>query len=767
MTIEYKDSKRIVTSGSEYKVHKFTSTGNTNFVVTGSGDIEYLVVAGGGGHNTNTNYGGGGAGGLRTNVSGATTGGGGSAESTYGVTAQTYTITVGLGGAITSGVLSKGGNSSIVPASGTSIISTGGGAGNVSSPSYNDGGSGGGGDYNKSYGGSATSPTQGYAGGAGGASESSPYVGGGGGGAGTVGVTASRSGSGTAGNGGDGLANSITGASVTYAAGGGGRNGSSGTAGAGGSGGIGGAGTSSGSGGGGGNGNVNTGSGGGGGGGSGGTGIVIIRYLTSSGITATGGTITTITETQSKPTDVPDNSILIEKDNAKRFWFESELAPTYETDFSSSTGWNNAGSVFDVNTTTEQLEASVERPYSGAIVPYIYYDLISGTVSDTAWVCNFKLVVDTTSYSTVRGTTYIILSSVTGATSGSVESGDHMGMALYINAGAGNFYATHVNGGALTTNTISSSIVSGETTYYVSFIRNGDNFQFDLYSDIDRTALVNSVNGTTSGIADLRYLRVQSETDGGSTYTGDVDFTIDDLKFYNGVTSVTPATWTYELPKRSSLKLHLDASDASTITKDGSDLVSQWNDKSGNSNNVVQATATNKPTWTDSQLNGLPAIVFNGSDNSMNKVTWAEGEISQPYYVFAVMTLGTNTASSYRWDGGTSGSDRFYFYQGSNNVALGKASAGTEMNVTDTMDGNFRYITFLVSGSSSNYRKDGSSHTSGDMGTNGWNGITFASRYSNEAYNNPKICEFLVYDSDIGTATRDKVESYLKDKWGL
>ena len=69
MTVEYKDSKRIVTSGSEYKVHKFTSTGNTNFVVTGSGDIEYLVVAGGGGHNTNTNYGGGGAGGLRTNVS--------------------------------------------------------------------------------------------------------------------------------------------------------------------------------------------------------------------------------------------------------------------------------------------------------------------------------------------------------------------------------------------------------------------------------------------------------------------------------------------------------------------------------------------------------------------------------------------------------------------------------------------------------------------------------------------------------------------------
>ena len=243
-----------------------------------------------------------------------------------------------------------------------------------------------------------------------------------------------------------------------------------------------------------------------------------------------------------KPLNVENNSILVQKDTASRFWFSVETTADVDMDFTDDAGWNNAGSVYDVNTTTEQLEGSVDRPYSGANTHH-YYDLISGTVSDTAWLCNFKLVVDTTSYSTVRGTTYIILSSVTGATSGSVESGDHMGMALYINAGAGNFYAIHVNGGALTTNTISSSIVSGETTYYVSFIRNGDNFQFDLYSDIDRTVLVNSVNGTTSDIADLRYLRVQSETDGGSTYTGDVDFTIDDLKFYNGVTSVTPTKW--------------------------------------------------------------------------------------------------------------------------------------------------------------------------------------------------------------------------------
>ena len=43
MTIEYKDSKRIITYPTEYKVHTFTSSGT--FAVTGSGNIEYLVVA--------------------------------------------------------------------------------------------------------------------------------------------------------------------------------------------------------------------------------------------------------------------------------------------------------------------------------------------------------------------------------------------------------------------------------------------------------------------------------------------------------------------------------------------------------------------------------------------------------------------------------------------------------------------------------------------------------------------------------------------------
>ncbi len=53
------------------------------------------------------------------------------------------------------------------------------------------------------------------------------------------------------------------------------------------------------------------------------------------------------------------------------------------------------------------------------------------------------------------------------------------------------------------------------------------------------------------------------------------------------------------------------------VTKDGSNLVSQWNDLSGNNNHFVQATGSKQPTWTASEYNGRPALVFDGTDDFM------------------------------------------------------------------------------------------------------------------------------------------------------
>ena len=270
-------------------------------------NIDYLIVAGGGGGgagytaSTVGTGGGGGAGGYLTNV--------GSTSLSLN-TSTSYTITIGSGGSGGApSVNSSSGSDSIFSGTGiTTIQATGGGRGGMYNNSNigGSGGSGGGTGYSGGFaaGGSgntpSTTPSQGNDGGD--YYEASPYGGSGGGGAGSVGSDGP-----TNVDGGSGVANSITGTSTFYAAGGGGgKPGTSGTqAGGSGIGGNGGNASSlNGT-----NGVANTGSGGGGAGhpfatgnnsgsaGDGGSGIVILRYATAdANYTATGLTPTETTD---------------------------------------------------------------------------------------------------------------------------------------------------------------------------------------------------------------------------------------------------------------------------------------------------------------------------------------------------------------------------------------------------------------------------------------------------------------------------------------
>jgi len=261
--------------GVQYRVHNFTTVGNSTFDVADVGTdglADYLIVGGGGGGGGSHAGGGGGAGGVRN----------GSMQ----LTVQGHAITVGNGGIAGSQTNNptSGQNSSAL-----GIVSNGGGAGGQESqfPGQN-GGSGGGGSgdqisTNRLAGSGQT--LQGNSGGTGSNNVSNNYgLGGGGGGASSAGGNATSN---QGGNGGNGLVSSISGVSLTYAGGGGGGGwGNEGRpGGSGGSGGGGNGGSSNGAGQ---NGQNGRGAGGGGSdasaqsvsriGGSGGSGIVTIRY---------------------------------------------------------------------------------------------------------------------------------------------------------------------------------------------------------------------------------------------------------------------------------------------------------------------------------------------------------------------------------------------------------------------------------------------------------------------------------------------------------
>ncbi|MFM6022262.1 MAG: hypothetical protein ACKPER_04955, partial [Dolichospermum sp.] len=79
--------------------------------------------------------------------------------------------------------------------------------------------------------------------------------------------------------------------------------------------------------------------------------------------------------------------------------------------------------------------------------------------------------------------------------------------------------------------------------------------------------------------------------------------------------------WT---PAQMSTALWLDAADSSTIILNGS-TVSQWNDKSGNGRNAIQATATNQPAYTANGLNGKPVLTFDGINDFLVSSTGTYG----------------------------------------------------------------------------------------------------------------------------------------------
>ena len=62
------------------------------------------------------------------------------------------------------------------------------------------------------------------------------------------------------------------------------------------------------------------------------------------------------------------------------------------------------------------------------------------------------------------------------------------------------------------------------------------------------------------------------------------------------------------------MALWLDA-DQPGVAYENNDPVTEWKDRSGNNNDF---TSSGSPTFKTNQVNGLPAIEFNGSDDFMD-----------------------------------------------------------------------------------------------------------------------------------------------------
>ena len=248
-----------------------------------------------------------------------------------------------------------------------------------------------------------------------------------------------------------------------------------------------------------------------------------------------------VTTPPAKPTDVQDNSILVEKDTAKRYWRTPALAPTYETDFSSSAGWTeNTTTASDIDIDTANNRVYLNLTHNSSETSVLSRTL--PTTSDTAWVLRFK--VNATSV----GTDGSLLVGLSTNASASDTQQRFLGFWFKeLNSSALRAVTDDNNnaGGLCAGNNTTgyTGTPSSGTDYYVTIVRDVNNIKVTTRTGSHTGTAVGSgtvttaVDGTATGLNTLKIMNQKCST--GGAWIG----YLYDLEFYNAVTSVTPATW--------------------------------------------------------------------------------------------------------------------------------------------------------------------------------------------------------------------------------
>lgn len=206
-----------------------------------------------------------------------------------------------------------------------------------------------------------------------------------------------------------------------------------------------------------------------------------------------------------------------------------------------------------------------------------------------------------------------------------------------------------------------------------------------------------------------------------------------------------------------------DASDSSTITKDGSNFVSQIDDKSGNAYHLT-SSGSSRPVWTSADRNGLDVIDYSGGTYAMAHTAFTE--IAQPLTIFAVMQA-PSTGQAFI-DGIVNGNrTTIHCGGGSNHFRI---NAGTTLGGGTTVASNWVYGQSIYNGTSSSFDFTDGTNTetaSGDAGTQSTTGIVMGRFFVASDWYAKKFAEIIMYNKEVTGDELTGLRDHLSSKWGF
>jgi len=222
-------------------------------------------------------------------------------------------------------------------------------------------------------------------------------------------------------------------------------------------------------------------------------------------------------------------------------------------------------------------------------------------------------------------------------------------------------------------------------------------------------------------------------------------------------------------PVLTNLTMWWDA-DSDYVVKDGSDLVSGWEDRSGNSNHLTGSGAQ-KPNWIESELNSKDVIRFNNDWMDLPAdINYTGGNWTCMYVCKITGLNGTGGQALFGQDTGPGNSQHFGGPTHTNSLTTGYPYHNERNTLNRTRsDGNFSGSFASVVHTQNNILINdvdgtyGSSDTIDDMKFR-----RIGNRTKNAAfYFVGDIAEILVYSSELSTGDKTTNYDYFTSKYGV
>jgi hypothetical protein len=221
--------------------------------------------------------------------------------------------------------------------------------------------------------------------------------------------------------------------------------------------------------------------------------------------------------------------------------------------------------------------------------------------------------------------------------------------------------------------------------------------------------------------------------------------------------------------------------DAGVTAATNGQTVQQWNDQSGNGNNVAQATTGNRPVFQTAAMGTQPALFFDGAvgtkylSNTISNLVTAGGArttfivskinasstIGGTIFTFRRTTainslsLGLNAGSNFIYTDGVAGAN----------------NASTATNIFNIAKNPFIVTYSSTSGAKIDYRFNTVNQIVSQAGAvsteSGTVGFTVGGREDLASWWQGLISEIIVYDRVLTLAEKQQVEAYLQTKYGI